>query len=171
MARPEYADERSFKYFRTGYVGEKHGDNGTAYSSTWDSTSEGLRPTRVHTTRNYAYCAYCGNRALPIQQRVNRVRSFSVRYDYKDAGHTCCCTGAVDEAEYHTKRDEMLERHRGELRALEDTAPKPNPEVVPALAEKVMADIMKDIKRDWFVEDKLKMLGITKGTLHGKEEY
>lgn len=148
MARPEYADERSHKFFSSGFVGSSHGDNGTSYSTHWDSTSVGLHPTAVHTSRiSIEVCAYCGNRALPIQTDLGYRGGRGDRYISK--GHTCCCSGAMDEREYVAVREAMLERHHNEIQEMEKAAPVPPKEVLLKYATRCTEKALKSISDHW----------------------
>lgn len=145
MARPEYADERSYKFFSHGFVGGSHGDNGSSYRTDWDSTSEGLHATAVHTSRACnPVCAYCGNRALPVQKDLgySGLRSHN---RYIDMGYSCCCKGAMDEREYVAVREAMLERHHLEIQELEKAAPEPSSEVLLAYATKCAQSALKSL--------------------------
>ena len=89
MAIPEYCDPRARRHFSSGFVGKTHGENGTGYKTSWDSMSE-ASPTAVHILdSDRCYCAYCGQRAFPIQ-----------REDYSVYGFCCVCKDAMDEVEW-----------------------------------------------------------------------
>ncbi|CAD5377332.1 conserved hypothetical protein [Pseudomonas sp. OF001] len=135
MAIPDYADERSYKFFSRSLVGTKHGEGGTGYCVSWNTSAEGLEPTAVYPN---CTCIYCGNRANPIQAGLRRPRSTYIGEDDRDynvTGYACCCKGAMDEGEHKLKVAELKERHAQELEALEKQRPTPDPEVFKAFAE------------------------------------
>ena len=123
MAIPDYADERSHDFFSTGLVGKSHGDNGSAYRTSWNSQCD-AEPTRMIRAGYRPVCAYCGNAAMPLQPNIQRYN------DYEVTGYTCCCTGAMDEVEWRHELTEMENNHAEELRALQRREPPTNPAVI-----------------------------------------
>lgn len=133
MAIPDYADPRSHQFFSNYYVGSSHGDNGASHRWDWDSSADGAEPTLVLPNDK---CAYCGNRALPIQAGLRRGRvGYHDDRDYSVTGYTCCCKGAMDEVEHRAKVRELEDRHSQEMAALAKQAPKPDPKVFQAFIE------------------------------------
>lgn len=133
MAIHDYADERAYKFYSHGFVGNKHGDNGTNYKTSWNSTSEGLKPTKVYKpTSCREYCVYCGNTALPIQN-----------LDYDVIGYTCCCKGAMDEVEYDQALKELKKKQQQELYQFQQNAPKAPEEVKMKVLQVIFNNLSK----------------------------
>lgn len=146
---PEYTDDRARRLFERVYVGTRHGD-ATGHSWSWDSMNGSLKPTLTHVVEgSRAFCAYCGNRAYPIQERIG----------YQVTGFTCVCKGAMDEIEWMAVRQQMLDRHHDELVEMESAAPKADPQVLVRVVEFQAKALIKDIERG-FGSSRLKGLGI-----------
>lgn len=144
MAIPDYADERSFKHFSRGFVGGSHGDNGSAYQESWDSTS-GAEETKMIVDRYQHYCAYCGNSGLPLQPYFKG--SFTHEGSDRVTGYACVCSGAMDEADYKQKVVELKDKYEEDLYHLKQQAPKVNTEVIKTLAENKVKKMKKDLDR------------------------
>ncbi|WP_415912371.1 hypothetical protein [Neptuniibacter sp. QD37_11] len=143
MPIPEYCDPRAEEFFTRGFVGERHGENGTSYRISWDTTHEGLQPTLVLKAGNRRICAYCGNPALSIQSRSE---------GYPTIGHTCCCKGSRDELEHKEKLEALQARHEEEMTALMNEAPRPSKSVVEvavsASARRIEQELLDRVDRN-----------------------
>lgn len=150
MAIPDYCDPRAEKNFTRGLVGISHGDNGSAYRYSWDSQCGQKKTTMVD-----GYCAYCGNRGLPLQPLIDIYRDFTV------LGHTCICKDAMDELELKDAVNQVRIKAEKEIQALEDKMPKINPKVIKTLAEDKLKSSLKHIERGFCSESILNDLNIT----------
>lgn len=121
MAIPEYADERSHKFFARYFVGSARGDNGGNYGYDWNTAHPELRPTLTLAAGRQRICGYCGSTARPIQD--------TGREHWPVVGHTCCCKGAMDELEHADQVKALKERHEREMLGLLRAGPKPPEEV------------------------------------------
>ena len=150
MAIPEYADQRAHKHFHRGFVGSKHGDNGTQYSTSWDALSEAV-PTTYHTYDNghARVCVFCGNRPFPIQDHVG-----GAVLDY-----ACVCPKAMDEVDWKKDFNALLMKQNREREELRKKAPKTNPEVLTKIVQRVTAKIVDEVERGWG-HSELKRLGV-----------
>jgi hypothetical protein len=147
MAIPEHADPRAHQFFERGFVGKSHGDEGQhGWKYSWRSTTEGLHPTAIHTCNRLSpVCAYCGERALPIQHDAGYQAEHRGHRRYTDKGFTCCCSGAMDERDYVALRNTMLERHEQELEELESAAPVPPLHIAQAYGRKAAEKALGEI--------------------------
>lgn len=163
MAIPEYCDQRAKKYFTSCFVGKTHGDNGSSNRMSWSSTS-GAKPTATHKLNSDAhYCAYCGNKAFPIQDNIER------HGDYTTTGWCCICKDAMDEVEWQAEYIALLGRQNKERYDMMQKAPKPTVEARQKVIRLRFDKIEDDIARDFFSESALKALSITLG--HPKDHF
>lgn len=126
MAIPDHADKRAHRFYYSGFVGSGHGDNGSSRSTSWDSMHEDLKQTAVVTHLNgNPMCAYCGNRALPIQDPDT----------YHVHGHTCCCKDTMDELEWRVSYSNLLAEQLAARKELEKAAPVINKAVLQRLMD------------------------------------
>lgn len=142
---PEYADQRTHKFFNRVYVGKldgKHGEDEYGYKMSWDSRHEDLEPSLTYGSYN---CVYCGKRPYSIQPD---------HLGYEVTGHVCLCKDAQDEIENNKAIAEALENHQQELRVLKSKAPKPSVEVKRKLIE-------SKLKEDYYLDRVLEALRIT----------
>lgn len=144
MAIPDYADERSFEFFRRGFVGTTHGENGSGYRTDWDSESK-TGPTAMIQRPGRPVCAYCGNVGMPLQPYISSHGHYDV------TGYTCVCKDAMDEKAWDEEMKALRKRHAQEIEELEDRAPKLNPAVLKGIMQKLSnklekADNMYDIQ-------------------------
>jgi len=152
MAIPDYADERAHKHFSRGFVGEKHGENGTGYRVSWSSTS-GAHPTSVHQIDNTrCYCVFCGNRAFPIQTD-----------DFGITGHACVCKDAMDELEWRGEYQSLLNEQCRAREALKKKVPIPKKEALLSVITRKFDSVKHYIDRDFSVTNETRALGITTG--------
>lgn len=178
---PAYTDPRAYPLFCQGFVGRSHGDirphecakdrlKGTAcekcvvggeartgFSTRFDTMNKDLEPTAtIAESWCRHYCAYCGNQAHVLQ------------YDNCDVrGYTCSCAGACDEREYVVRREEMRERHREEVLAMEKTAPRQPKEVWAGVWERKSREVLKQIK-EGYVPSEFEKLGIIVGDVEDR---
>ncbi len=155
MAIPAYADPRSHKFFTRGFVGSKAGEEGTNYSTYWNSHSETV-PTTVYSLRSDAHvCAWCGNRPFPLQDA------------YLDViGYICVCKDAMDEVELIAEYQALLKEQAQARQALKDKLPKPSQVVLDMVVDKTIAKIKDDLARNFFVDSALDSLDIKLHTTH-----
>lgn len=153
MAIPDYCDERAEKYFRTGFVGSSHGDNGTSYSTSWDSTKGAKETKMVVFGYQEHVCAYCGNKGLPLQPRFTS--SFDPRCDSTVTGYACVCKDAMDEVEVKEQLKAMRAKHHDEENLLEKKLPKVNRNVLKRVADLRVKSLKKEIDRGHFLQDTL----------------
>lgn len=132
-----HVDERSYNFFSYGY-----GRSGYAYR--WNSTAIGLTPTLTLSVGGSQFCAYCGKRALPIQQEI---RDPCRSTHYVDVGHCCVCKEAMDELEIKDKILTLIEKQAGELKDLKATLPKINPAVAIGLLSLKTEEMIKRINK------------------------
>lgn len=156
MAIPDYCDDRAKKHFIRGFVGKKHGEDGTDYSTSWSSTS-GAKPSTYHIVDgNSFYCVYCGRTMFPIQDDIMK------HGDYRTTGYRCVCKDACDEVEWREKYNELLEKQEEERHLLRKSCPIPSSEVFMTVVRKRVDKLYKDIEQDWFTGSALKSLDIIK---------
>lgn len=148
----EHADKRALRFYSTGFVGTGHGDNGTSRMTHWDSMHEDLRPTAIvmHVT-GIPVCAYCGNRALPIQDSVS----------FNTHGYTCCCKYTMDELEWRKAYSELLESQAVVRKALEENAPKVNKQIIQRLMDYSHQATVKRLEEVLPKSEKLSPYGIS----------
>lgn len=96
--------ERKSPFEQNVFVG-KHvkGASEYGYMYTWNSTHPDLKSTKTLEYGGVNYCVYCGSKANPIQDRIDRYD------DYTVTGYTCSihCEGCQNELEYHKKLEDL----------------------------------------------------------------
>ena len=93
-------------YYPNGYNKDSVG----VYS--WNSTNMTAVPTKTIYLNHDEYCPYCGNRALPLQRRINSHNDYSV------TGYACVCPGSQAEIEFISCEQALKEKHEQELHDL-----------------------------------------------------
>ncbi|MCY1283756.1 hypothetical protein D9M68_19850 [compost metagenome] len=152
MAIPDYCDDRAKKHFHRNFVGEKHGEDGTKYSVSWSSTSD-ARPTTVHhIDKNHCYCAFCGNRAFPIQNDA-----------YMVTGHSCVCKDAMDELEWRDEYNLLLNDQAIARQQLKKKAPLPKKEALLSVVERKFNATRETLDRGFSILQETNALGIIVG--------
>jgi hypothetical protein len=124
MAIPAHADPRSHKHFSRGFVGSKHGEDGTGHRISWDSTSGAQSTSAIQTGRFNHTCIYCGHNMYPIQRDIGMDVS----------GFACVCKDAMDELEWREQYTQLLAKQKQDRQLLAAAAPKANPEVMNKMA-------------------------------------
>ena len=142
MAIPDYADERSHKFFTLYYVGPSNGEDGTAYKTMIDTRHEDLKPSKNYRGR---CCAYCGQMVYAIQPD---------HMGFEITGYFCVCKDAMDEVELNAAIEELEQKHSEELLQLKKKAPKPSVKVKRRLIE-------HELKDDYYLDRTMKALGIS----------
>jgi hypothetical protein len=95
----ENIDERAKKFFRYSYIGKNTaGANSEGCRYNWNSTHEDLTPTRIYSVGGSLYCAYCNQKAYPIQAGLTN-NYHPTTSNYQPTGYTCVCKKAMDEVE------------------------------------------------------------------------
>lgn len=158
MPIPEYCDERAAQFFRRGYVGNSNGENGTPYSTHWDSTSGAKETKMILSASSRPNCAYCGNVGLPLQPYFRG--SFTQDSDATVTGYTCICKDAMDEVQIKEQLQAMRAKHHAEETLLANSLPKVNKKALKAVAEARMKKLKKQIDQDFFLEDALESFSI-----------
>lgn len=79
-----------------------------------------LRSTATCNIHNHHYCAYCGERARPIQARLGGSEWGRELRDwhYETTGHTCDCKKARLERKFQEERNELERKTETRRRAL-----------------------------------------------------
>lgn len=117
---PEHAVESTYKFFKRVYVGKHAGklsEDEHGYKMSWDSCHKDLEPSKTY---GPYYCAYCGNRPMPIQPD---------HMGYEVSGYMCLCADAQKEIEVNKEIAEAEQKHYEELQALKRNFPKPSDDV------------------------------------------
>lgn len=154
MAIPDYCDPRAEKYFHLNFVGSKHGEDGSCYRYSWESTSGAKETKMIVFGYSDRVCAYCGNPGLPLQPLIERYR------DYTVTGYTCVCKDAMDEIEIKEQLEQLKAKHHQEESLLEEKLPKVSKKVLKDVADIRAKELKKHIDKDFFLEDTLKSSGI-----------
>ncbi len=143
MAIPDYADERSYKYFTRGFVGSSHGDDGSSYRMSWNSRCDAEPTKMIQGICYHPVCAYCGNQGLPLQPYIDTHR------DYTITDYTCVCKSAMDEVDWRQQVAELENKHHEEMSALNQSQPKPDLSIVKNILKKELAEAesVEDILR------------------------
>lgn len=102
--------ERPSKYHRWVFSGCKE-NNG--YKWTWDSSHDDLEQTETFSIGGEHFCAYCCNKAYPIQAGLRNNMEV-----YKVTGYCCICEAAEKEIEYRREHEKMIKRHQQEEQTL-----------------------------------------------------
>lgn len=149
MAIPDYCDPRAEKYFHLNFVGSKHGEDGSCYKYSWESTSGAKETKMIVFGYSDRVCAYCGNPGLPLQPLIERHR------DYAVTGYTCVCKDAMDEIEIKEQLGQLKAKHRQEESLLEEKLPAVNKRVLKAVADSRVEELKKNIDHGHFLEEYL----------------
>lgn len=157
MAIPDYCDKRAKKYFSRGFVGHSHGEDGTGYRYSWDSSS-GASPTKMITGIGNPRCAYCGNEGLPLQPYFTA--SFDPDCNTTITGYACICKDAMDQLEVEDKLDQMALRHASEVRELQQQLPNVNKIVLKKLLDEKVKRQKEEIDRGFLDEKHYKKFGL-----------
>lgn len=123
----EHVDERAYKFFsyQYGRDGHQHG---------WNSLAVGLSPTSIISAGNLIVCAYCGRRALPIQQRITS-QGWSPEEDYANKGYCCVCKDAMDEVAVMEQMSKIQDQMYRAIQECKNTLPAPDRRIVLALID------------------------------------
>lgn len=95
------------KFFNRSYVGSR-GINGHMYII--KNCSPEIKETHSIKIGTEYFCPYCGEKMFHKQHH----------YTLETVGYFCICEGARSEVEYNEKLYALQEKHRKELRALQD---------------------------------------------------
>ena len=165
MAIPDYADERAEGYFENGFVGKSHGDNGSFYKKFWNSFSD-LAPSKMIKCNRLYYCAYCGNKGLPLQGNKGT-------NDYNIYAYTCVCSGAFDERETEAEAKKIISDAEKQAYQIRQNMPAINMSVVKKLAEMNHTRLLKEIIDDnnsWRIDKTLRDLGLSLNSHNNHED-
>lgn len=91
-------------FFYRGYIGDN------SYEWMWNSTRCDRPATKSVVIHNSHYCPYCYNKMFPVQDSD----TLSI------TRFICFCKGASAEIEYNQAKEELLTKHKLELRDLEN---------------------------------------------------
>lgn len=98
---------KAHKFFSYASTGKERG-------YVFNTSHEDLKTTEVlFNIFSENYCAYCGERAKPIQSRIRKFK------DYTVTGYTCICEGAFQELEIDEKIKNIRDQCNKDCRALE----------------------------------------------------
>lgn len=161
MAIPDYCDVRAEKYFHTCFVGSSHGEKGTPYRTSWDSTSGALPTTMIKSDYNRPLCAYCGNKGFPIQPFFTG--SFEADSDSSVTGYACVCKDAMDLLEIKDQIKALEKIQKEQMNDLVKTLPKVNNKVLRAVVSKKATEIEQEIMHNGETSPSLDSLGIFLG--------